>query len=188
MVVTVMGFSPSAIKTSASSCGKLIYRGFPIHLCVQLAWTRHIFNDIIYQYYRIILPFYVVRCFSDGALSLSRFGDQIFTVASMLLCISILLLLTLPSFLSHDCSLAAGSYVALTVLGRPPGLPQIPLEEAEGEEKEEGAEVSSSTSLSAPHSPALPGGEKCSHVTSGTSCGPQEHITSALLDGVRFHV
>ncbi|XP_041807971.1 rho guanine nucleotide exchange factor 12-like isoform X3 [Chelmon rostratus] len=77
----------------------------------------------------------------------------------------------------------SGSYVALTVLGRPPGLPQIPLEEAEGEEKEEGAEVSSSTSLSAPHSPALPGGEKCSHVTSGTSCGPQEHITSALLDG-----
>ncbi|KAM8835325.1 rho guanine nucleotide exchange factor 12 isoform 1-T1 [Synchiropus picturatus] len=31
----------------------------------------------------------------------------------------------------------SGSYVALTVLGRPPGLPQIPLEEEEGEEEVE---------------------------------------------------
>ncbi|XP_076606817.1 rho guanine nucleotide exchange factor 12 isoform X2 [Chaetodon auriga] len=77
----------------------------------------------------------------------------------------------------------SGSYVALTVLGRPPGLPHIPLEEGEREEKEEGAELSPSSSLSEPHSPALPGGEKCSHVTSGSSCSPQEYITSSLPDG-----
>ncbi|XP_059207320.1 rho guanine nucleotide exchange factor 12-like isoform X2 [Centropristis striata] len=64
----------------------------------------------------------------------------------------------------------SGSYVALTVLGRPPGLPHIPLEEdEEGEKKEEGAEVSPPTSFS-PQS----GGEHCS---------PQEHITSSLPDG-----
>ncbi|XP_040006687.1 rho guanine nucleotide exchange factor 12-like isoform X2 [Xiphias gladius] len=68
----------------------------------------------------------------------------------------------------------SGSYVALTVLGRPPGLPQIPLEEDE-DEKEEGAEVSPPSSLSVPHSPPLPGGEKCS---------PQEHITSPPPDGM----
>lgn len=96
-----------------------------------------------------------------------------------------LFLFTLPSFLSHDSSLAAGSYVALTVLGRPPGLPQIPLEEEEEGEKEQGAEVSPPSSLSAPLSPALPGGEQCSPVTSGTSCSPQEHVTSFLPDGVR---
>uniref|UniRef100_A0A4W6D510 Rho guanine nucleotide exchange factor (GEF) 12b n=1 Tax=Lates calcarifer TaxID=8187 RepID=A0A4W6D510_LATCA len=54
----------------------------------------------------------------------------------------------------------SGSYVALTVLGRPPGLPQIPLEEEEEEkEKEEGAEVSPPSSVSVPHSPALSGDE-----------------------------
>ncbi|XP_019130350.2 rho guanine nucleotide exchange factor 12 isoform X2 [Larimichthys crocea] len=74
----------------------------------------------------------------------------------------------------------SGSYVALTVLGRPPGLPHVPLEEGEEEEKEEGAEVSTLySSLSVPHSPALPGGERSSHVTSS----PQEHITSFLPDG-----
>ncbi|TKS83195.1 Rho guanine nucleotide exchange factor 12 [Collichthys lucidus] len=74
----------------------------------------------------------------------------------------------------------SGSYVALTVLGRPPGLPHMPLEEGEEEEKEEGAEVSTLYScLSVPHSPALPGGERSSHVTSS----PQEHITSFLPDG-----
>ncbi|XP_034745196.1 rho guanine nucleotide exchange factor 12-like isoform X3 [Etheostoma cragini] len=62
----------------------------------------------------------------------------------------------------------SGSYVALTVLGRPPGLPNIPLEEDEKEKKEEGAEVNPPSSLSAPHSPALPGGE---------------HVTSSLPDG-----
>uniref|UniRef100_A0A4W6D5T5 Rho guanine nucleotide exchange factor (GEF) 12b n=1 Tax=Lates calcarifer TaxID=8187 RepID=A0A4W6D5T5_LATCA len=55
----------------------------------------------------------------------------------------------------------SGSYVALTVLGRPPGLPQIPLEEEEEEkEKEEGAEVSPPSSVSVPHSPALSGVEQ----------------------------
>uniref|UniRef100_A0A4W6D5U3 Rho guanine nucleotide exchange factor (GEF) 12b n=1 Tax=Lates calcarifer TaxID=8187 RepID=A0A4W6D5U3_LATCA len=69
----------------------------------------------------------------------------------------------------------SGSYVALTVLGRPPGLPQIPLEEEEEEkEKEEGAEVSPPSSVSVPHSPALSGVEQRS---------PQEHITSARPDG-----
>ncbi|XP_070773277.1 rho guanine nucleotide exchange factor 12-like [Enoplosus armatus] len=78
----------------------------------------------------------------------------------------------------------SGSYVALTVLGRPPGLPQIPLEDGEeGGEEEEGALVSTPFSLSGPHSPALPGGEQCSPVTSSTSCSPQEHITSSLPDG-----
>ncbi|XP_074528793.1 rho guanine nucleotide exchange factor 12 [Halichoeres trimaculatus] len=70
----------------------------------------------------------------------------------------------------------SGSYVALTVLGRPPGLPQIPLEEDEEGEREEGAVVS--TSLSAPHSPALPGGGKRS-----PACCPQEPISSALSEG-----
>ncbi|XP_041657068.1 rho guanine nucleotide exchange factor 12 [Cheilinus undulatus] len=73
----------------------------------------------------------------------------------------------------------SGSYVALTVLGRPPGLPQIPLDEEEEEEKEEGAEVSMPSSLSAPHSPALPGGQQHSPITSI----PQEPISSSLLDG-----
>nr|XP_020454230.1 rho guanine nucleotide exchange factor 12-like isoform X2 [Monopterus albus] len=72
----------------------------------------------------------------------------------------------------------SGSYVALTVLGRPPGLPQIPLEE-EKEEKEEGEKVNLSSSLSAPHSPALPGGERCTPSISS----PQEHMTPPLPDG-----
>ncbi|XP_042354719.1 rho guanine nucleotide exchange factor 12-like [Plectropomus leopardus] len=68
----------------------------------------------------------------------------------------------------------SGSYVALTVLGRPPGLPHIPLEEDDEEEnKEEGAEVSPPSSLSAPHSPALQSGEQCSL---------QEHSTSSMPD------
>uniref|UniRef100_A0A3Q3GVR9 DH domain-containing protein n=1 Tax=Labrus bergylta TaxID=56723 RepID=A0A3Q3GVR9_9LABR len=67
----------------------------------------------------------------------------------------------------------SGSYVALTVLGRPPGLPQIPLGEEEEEVKEDGAEVSTPSSLSAPHSPALPGGEK-----GNPACSP------SLADGV----
>uniref|UniRef100_A0A8D3D500 Rho guanine nucleotide exchange factor 12-like n=1 Tax=Scophthalmus maximus TaxID=52904 RepID=A0A8D3D500_SCOMX len=60
----------------------------------------------------------------------------------------------------------SGSYVALTVLGRPPGL-QIPLEEEEGEREreEEGAEVGSPSSSSPA---ALPGPEPSSPWTSGT--------------------
>lgn len=74
---------------------------------------------------------------------------------------------------------AAGSYVALTVLGRPPGVPQIPLEEEEDsdvekreeEEQEEGAQVSSSCSPL-----ARPASERC----------PSESSAAAsLADGVR---
>ena len=45
-----------------------------------------------------------------------------------------------------DLSSLAGSYVALTVLGRPPGLAQIPLSEAESEML--------GVSISSPNSPA----------------------------------
>lgn len=45
-----------------------------------------------------------------------------------------------------DFSILAGSYVALTVLGRPPGLAQIPLSEAESEML--------GVSISSPNSPA----------------------------------
>uniref|UniRef100_A0A3Q1H0S3 Rho guanine nucleotide exchange factor 12-like n=1 Tax=Acanthochromis polyacanthus TaxID=80966 RepID=A0A3Q1H0S3_9TELE len=72
----------------------------------------------------------------------------------------------------------SGSYVALTVLGRPPGLPQISLEE-EKDGNEEGGEVS--TSLSAPNSPALSGGEQSSCL----SGSPQHPLSTALCDGVR---
>lgn len=117
---------------------------------------------------------------SDVFLLSAGFADQIFTVARMLFInvAALFFLLTLPSFLSHDSSLAAGSYVALTVLGRPPGLPHISLEEDDEEEnsKGEGADLSPPSSVSAPHSPALPGGEQCSL---------QEHSTSSLPDGVR---
>lgn len=98
------------------------------------------------------------------------------------------------SLLSHVSTPAAGSYVALTVLGRPPGLPQIPLgeeeedeeedqekaEEEEKEEEDEGSEVSPPLCLS----PALPGvcGEQRS---SWSSSSPQENSTSSLTDGVR---
>uniref|UniRef100_A0A4W6D4Y4 Rho guanine nucleotide exchange factor (GEF) 12a n=1 Tax=Lates calcarifer TaxID=8187 RepID=A0A4W6D4Y4_LATCA len=71
----------------------------------------------------------------------------------------------------------SGSYVALTVLGRPPGLPQIPLEEEEEEkEKEEGAEVSPPSSVSVPHSPALSGVEQRS---------PQENPRPKLLKEIQ---
>ncbi|XP_058482838.1 rho guanine nucleotide exchange factor 12 isoform X3 [Solea solea] len=83
----------------------------------------------------------------------------------------------------------SGSYVALTVLGRPPGLPHIPLEEEEDEEegeeketeKEDGAEVSSPSSHSVPNSPALPGVQRRSPSTSSNN--NQENITSFLPDG-----
>lgn len=48
--------------------------------------------------------------------------------------------------LFFDFSTLAGSYVALTVLGRPPGLAQIPLSEAESEML--------GVSISSPNSPA----------------------------------
>ncbi|XP_073670858.1 rho guanine nucleotide exchange factor 12 isoform X2 [Paramisgurnus dabryanus] len=49
----------------------------------------------------------------------------------------------------------SGSYVALTVLGRPPGLPQIPLSDGEGEE-------GSLSSLNSPHSPGPTGPDRSS--------------------------
>ncbi|KAJ4923711.1 hypothetical protein JOQ06_013990 [Pogonophryne albipinna] len=51
----------------------------------------------------------------------------------------------------------SGSYVALTVLGRPPGVPNLPEEERGGGAEEErggAAEVSPPTPLSDPHTPA----------------------------------
>ncbi|XP_060941809.1 rho guanine nucleotide exchange factor 12 isoform X2 [Limanda limanda] len=68
----------------------------------------------------------------------------------------------------------SGSYVALTVLGRPPGLPQIPLGEEEEGEGDEGAELGSPSSLSLHHSPLLSGVDPCS---------PQENSASPLPDG-----
>ncbi|KAL2095087.1 hypothetical protein ACEWY4_009806 [Coilia grayii] len=56
----------------------------------------------------------------------------------------------------------SGSYVALTVLGRPPGLPQIPLSEGEVE-------------LSSPHSPGPATGER-----SSTSSSPSDRLASPL--------
>uniref|UniRef100_A0A671P3E7 Rho guanine nucleotide exchange factor 12-like n=1 Tax=Sinocyclocheilus anshuiensis TaxID=1608454 RepID=A0A671P3E7_9TELE len=49
----------------------------------------------------------------------------------------------------------SGSYVALTVLGRPPGLPQIPLSDGEGEE-------GPLFSLTSPHSPGPIGPDRSS--------------------------
>lgn len=83
--------------------------------------------------------------------------------------------------------LAAGSYVALTVLGRPPGVPQIPLVEDEEdtdvekrkeEELEEGAEVSPS-----PSPVALPASERCSLENSATLLpdGVKDTSSSPLL-------
>lgn len=81
--------------------------------------------------------------------------------------------------LACDSVLAAGSYVALTVLGRPPGVPQIPLVEDEEdsdvekraeEEMDEGAEVSSSSSPI-----VLPASER----------SPLETSVALLPDGVK---
>ncbi|XP_054902717.1 rho guanine nucleotide exchange factor 12 [Poeciliopsis prolifica] len=71
----------------------------------------------------------------------------------------------------------SGSYVALTVLGRPPGLSQMPLEEAQEQEQHE--EVSLPLPLSAPNSPALSGMER----SSSLSGSPQNHNNCTLSDG-----
>ncbi|KAI5608365.1 rho guanine nucleotide exchange factor 12 isoform X2 [Silurus asotus] len=63
----------------------------------------------------------------------------------------------------------SGSYVALTVLGRPPGLPQIPLSEGEGD----GDTLSS---LSSPYSP----GPTVAERSSSSSTSPSDRITSPL--------
>ncbi|XP_028664257.1 rho guanine nucleotide exchange factor 12-like isoform X7 [Erpetoichthys calabaricus] len=64
----------------------------------------------------------------------------------------------------------SGSYVALTVLGRPPGLPQIPLSESEGDPGALGHNVTS------PHSPGTTASDRMSS-TSGTS----DLITAPVL-------
>lgn len=65
----------------------------------------------------------------------------------------------------------SGSYVALTVLGRPPGMPQIPLSEGDGE-------GDPTSALSSPHSPGLPTTTERSSSSSNTS--PSDRITSPL--------
>uniref|UniRef100_A0A672SXG9 Rho guanine nucleotide exchange factor 12-like n=1 Tax=Sinocyclocheilus grahami TaxID=75366 RepID=A0A672SXG9_SINGR len=62
----------------------------------------------------------------------------------------------------------SGSYVALTVLGRPPGLPQIPLSDGEGEE-------GPLFSLTSPHSPGSIGPER-----SSSSPSPSERKPTPL--------
>uniref|UniRef100_A0A8C8GL63 Rho guanine nucleotide exchange factor (GEF) 12a n=1 Tax=Oncorhynchus tshawytscha TaxID=74940 RepID=A0A8C8GL63_ONCTS len=64
----------------------------------------------------------------------------------------------LPYLRIHLIS-SAGSYVALTVLGRPPGLPQIPLLEGEAKVVFLGAHTGSS-SVTSPNSPGQPMGER----------------------------
>ncbi|CAG5870380.1 unnamed protein product [Menidia menidia] len=59
--------------------------------------------------------------------------------------------------LKHEFDPTAGSYVALTVLGRPPGLTQSSLDE-EKEGEKEGEDAGSPCSLSAPNSPTLSAG------------------------------
>ncbi|KAJ7990471.1 hypothetical protein DPEC_G00300660 [Dallia pectoralis] len=64
----------------------------------------------------------------------------------------------------------SGSYVALTVLGRPPGLPQIPLSEGEADLGFLGVQAGSS--ISSPNSPGQTTGER--------PYSPLERITSPL--------
>ncbi|CAB1348526.1 unnamed protein product, partial [Coregonus sp. 'balchen'] len=64
-----------------------------------------------------------------------------------------------------------GSYVALTVLGRPPGLPQIPLLEGEAKLGFLGAQTGSPT-VTSPNSPGQPTGER--------PYSPHDRITSPL--------
>ncbi|XP_037543171.1 rho guanine nucleotide exchange factor 12 [Nematolebias whitei] len=77
----------------------------------------------------------------------------------------------------------SGSYVALTVLGRPPGLPQIPLDEEKEQqqpEEEEEEEVDTPPFFSAPNSPALSGEERSSFLSSSS---PQNHLICSSTDG-----
>ncbi|XP_031729963.1 rho guanine nucleotide exchange factor 12 isoform X2 [Anarrhichthys ocellatus] len=109
-------------------------------------------------------PVFVQLVKEDGAAMRAgvQTGDRIIKVNGTLV--------THSNHLEVVKLIKSGSYVALTVLGRPPGLPYMPLEEDdEEEEKEEGAEVRPPSSLSTPHSPAL-------HSL-------QEHITSSPPDG-----
>uniref|UniRef100_A0A8D3EBR9 Rho guanine nucleotide exchange factor 12-like n=1 Tax=Scophthalmus maximus TaxID=52904 RepID=A0A8D3EBR9_SCOMX len=118
-------------------------------------------------------PVFVQLVKEDGAAMRAgvQTGDRIIKVRSPGENIDSYLLIHFEKVKTRDKS---GSYVALTVLGRPPGL-QIPLEEEEGEREreEEGAEVGSPSSSSPA---ALPGPEPSSPWTSGTP---------PLPDGVR---
>ena len=76
------------------------------------------------------------------------------------------MLLSLPP-LSAISVPEAGSYVALTVQGRPPGSPQIPLADSEVEPSVTGH---MSPIMTSPHSPGAPGN--------------MERITSPVLMGV----
>uniref|UniRef100_A0A3P9KGV8 Rho guanine nucleotide exchange factor 12-like n=1 Tax=Oryzias latipes TaxID=8090 RepID=A0A3P9KGV8_ORYLA len=67
----------------------------------------------------------------------------------------------------------SGSYVALTVLGRPPGLPHIPLEEEREEEVGVG-ETTTSSALPSSHSTEISGDVPSS---------PHDHTTSSMPDG-----
>ncbi|XP_076017371.1 rho guanine nucleotide exchange factor 12 isoform X2 [Genypterus blacodes] len=73
----------------------------------------------------------------------------------------------------------SGSYVALTVLGRPPGLPQMQLEVAEGE----GGGISALSPPSVPQSPTLPSREHCSPLMTSTSGSPPQRVSSTVLHG-----
>ncbi|KAM9729106.1 rho guanine nucleotide exchange factor 12 isoform 2-T2 [Menidia menidia] len=73
----------------------------------------------------------------------------------------------------------SGSYVALTVLGRPPGLTQSSLDE-EKEGEKEGEDAGSPCSLSAPNSPTLSAGGQDSSPGS-----PQLHGSCSQLHGDR---
>uniref|UniRef100_A0AAQ6ACL8 Rho guanine nucleotide exchange factor (GEF) 12b n=1 Tax=Amphiprion ocellaris TaxID=80972 RepID=A0AAQ6ACL8_AMPOC len=114
-------------------------------------------------------PVFVQLVKEDGAAMRAgvQTGDRIIKVC-----------LIVSFFFPISAAFLTGSYVALTVLGRPPGLPHIPLEE-EKDGNEGNGEVS--TSLSAPNSPALSGGEQSSCLTSS----PQHPLSTALCDGVR---
>lgn len=114
-------------------------------------------------------PVFVQLVKDDGAAMRAgvQTGDRIIKVNGTLV--------THSNHLEVVKLIRSGSYVALTVLGRPPGLPQIPLEE-EKEGNKEGGDT-----LSAPHSPALSGGEQGSFLTSSTPCSPQDNTTSSSL-------
>uniref|UniRef100_A0A1A7WW15 Rho guanine nucleotide exchange factor (GEF) 12b n=2 Tax=Iconisemion striatum TaxID=60296 RepID=A0A1A7WW15_9TELE len=81
----------------------------------------------------------------------------------------------------------SGSYVALTVLGRPPGLSQILLEE----EKEKQNDEKQPHSPSAPNSPGLPGENQISSLSNSTLPNPQNLLTCSphnedgVLSGLR---
>uniref|UniRef100_A0A8C7HUP2 Rho guanine nucleotide exchange factor 12 n=1 Tax=Oncorhynchus kisutch TaxID=8019 RepID=A0A8C7HUP2_ONCKI len=91
------------------------------------------------------------------------------------------LLVFLPYLRIHLIS-SAGSYVALTVLGRPPGLPQIPLLEGEAKVVFLGAQTGSS-SVTSPNSPGQPMGERpySPHDQNNSVHNQKVHILQKML-------